>query len=110
MVVLRKIHGDAIPEPTACKVTRWTKDPYARGSYSFVAVGASANSYELLGRPATRRVLFAGEHTSKVLFAKIWGGGGGLSKIKCVSFKLLHAFEQDSELEDCNLLLSKDPE
>lgn len=32
-------------------VTRWKNDPYARGSYSFVAVGASGNDYDLLAAP-----------------------------------------------------------
>jgi polyamine oxidase len=29
------------PEPTGALVTRWASDPYARGSYSFLAVGSS---------------------------------------------------------------------
>lgn len=36
------------------------------GSYSFVAVGAKAATYDLLAKPVHRRILFAGEHTCKV--------------------------------------------
>ena len=46
-------------------VTRWQSDPYARGSYSFVAVGSKgAADYDDLGKPEGR-VLFAGEHTCR---------------------------------------------
>jgi len=34
-------------------VTRWKSDPWARGSYSFVAVGASGNDYDLLAAPVS---------------------------------------------------------
>jgi Flavin containing amine oxidoreductase len=37
----------------------------AAGSYSFVAPGASGKTYEQLALPVRRRVLFAGEHTSR---------------------------------------------
>ena len=32
-------------------MTRWKSDPWARGSYSFVAVGSSGNDYDLLSAP-----------------------------------------------------------
>lgn len=35
------------------------------GSYSYVAVGSSAKTYDLLAAPVRRRLLFAGEHTIK---------------------------------------------
>jgi hypothetical protein len=35
------------------------------GSYSYVAVGASAKTYDALAAPVRRRVLWAGEHTCK---------------------------------------------
>jgi len=46
-------------------VTRWQTDPYARGSYSYVAVGSKGGAdYDELGKPEGR-ILFAGEHTCK---------------------------------------------
>ncbi|KAK2076589.1 hypothetical protein QBZ16_005349 [Prototheca wickerhamii] len=63
---LRNIFGqDAVPGPSATAVTRWASDPAARGSYSFVAVGASGRDYDVLALPVRRRVLFAGEHTAR---------------------------------------------
>lgn len=54
-----------IPDPVSCHVTRWFSDDYAKGSYSFVAVGASGNDYDLLARPVGRQIFFAGEHTCR---------------------------------------------
>jgi monoamine oxidase len=41
----------------------WMTDPYARGAYSYVAVGGSGAS-ALLARPVQRTLFFAGEHVS----------------------------------------------
>ena len=35
------------------------------GSYSYVAVGSSAKTYDALAAPVRRRLLWAGEHTCK---------------------------------------------
>lgn len=45
-----------------------------RGSYSFVAVGASAGEYDTLAEPVGQRLLFAGEHTCKARRAYERGG------------------------------------
>ena len=51
------------PNPVGVTVSRWGSDPYARGSYSYVAVGASGADYGALARPvAGGRLCFAGEH------------------------------------------------
>ncbi len=34
-------------------MTRWRADPWARGSYSFVAVGASGSDYDVLATPVS---------------------------------------------------------
>ena len=41
----------------------WVTDPYARGAYSYVAVGGSSAS-AVLARPVKRTLFFAGEHVS----------------------------------------------
>ena len=53
-----------VPDPVAVACTRWGGDAFSRGSYSYVAVGASGDDYDELGRPEGR-VLFAGEHTCR---------------------------------------------
>lgn len=40
-------------QPKETVVTRWRSDPWARGSYSFVAVGASGSDYDLLAAPVS---------------------------------------------------------
>lgn len=45
-------------------VTRWAGDPFARGSYSFLAVGASPEVRATLATPPGPSLVLAGEHTS----------------------------------------------
>ena len=64
---------DAAPEPTGALVTRWAADPYARGSYSFLAVGSSPADLRALAEPVGERLLFAGEATHEDFFATVHG-------------------------------------
>lgn len=52
---------DALTENTLS--TRWAADPFARGSYSFLAVGSTGVDRAVLASPAGN-VILAGEHTS----------------------------------------------
>jgi monoamine oxidase len=61
------------PNPSGSLVTRWAEDPFARGSYSFVAVGSSPDDMETLGEPVGERLLFAGEATNPEFFATVHG-------------------------------------
>jgi monoamine oxidase len=48
-------------------VSDWGRNPYARGSYSYIAVGGSGRDYDELAWPIgvdSQRVFFAGEHTN----------------------------------------------
>ncbi|KAL5706572.1 hypothetical protein ACHQM5_024722 [Ranunculus cassubicifolius] len=64
--VLRKLFGTAsVPDPVASVVTNWGQDPFSRGAYSYVAVGASGEDYDILGRPVENCLFFAGEATCK---------------------------------------------
>lgn len=91
MLVLRGIFGTAnVPDPKETVVSRWRADPWARGSYSFVAVGASGSDYDLLAAPVScsrsaepntssnptdgsERLYFAGEHTIRNYPATVHG-------------------------------------
>ncbi len=64
MQTLRAIYGNDIPEPDSYLITRWNKDPYALGSYSYVGVGASAKDYQELAKSVNNQLFFAGEATS----------------------------------------------
>jgi monoamine oxidase len=64
MRALRAMFGDEIPAPEAFAITRWASDPFARGSYSYLATGATPDDYQTLAEPVAGRVMFAGEATN----------------------------------------------
>ncbi|ROP72672.1 NAD(P)/FAD-dependent oxidoreductase [Curtobacterium sp. PhB115] len=59
---LRRMFGPSVPAPEAVRITRWADDPFSRGSYSYLHVGASPEDHDLLGTPSGR-VQLAGEAT-----------------------------------------------
>lgn len=66
LMVLRKLFGEAmVPDPVASVVTDWGRDPFSYGAYSYVAVGASGEDYDILARPVGNCLFFAGEATCK---------------------------------------------
>ncbi|GBG33200.1 Lysine-specific histone demethylase 1-like 1 [Hondaea fermentalgiana] len=66
MLVLRKMFANQdVPDPTRAVVTKWASDPMARGAYSYVAVGATGEEYDLIAEPVNERIFFAGEATSR---------------------------------------------
>lgn len=65
MAALRAMFGESVPEPVAAQVTRWKRDPFARGAYSFQPVGTKAKTRrQLFGSDWGDRLFFAGEATS----------------------------------------------
>ncbi|KAJ0183318.1 hypothetical protein K1T71_001294 [Dendrolimus kikuchii] len=79
--ILRKFLNDPfVPEPQKCVCTSWRKQPYTRGSYTAIAVGASQSDIESLSQPLFRHVhdkkpvlLFAGEHTHSSFYSTAHG-------------------------------------
>lgn len=61
------------PAPAGAVVTRWGADPYARGSYSFLAVGSGPHDQRALAEPVGDRLAFAGEATHEEFFATAHG-------------------------------------
>ena len=53
-----------LPEPTEAFVTRWSTDPLAGGSYSYVRVGGTLDDLLAMGEPIDNKLLFGGEHTA----------------------------------------------
>jgi monoamine oxidase len=60
---LEALTGERLPAPEGFVRTDWAADPFARGSYSHIAPGATEDDYETLAEPAGRRLFLAGEHT-----------------------------------------------
>lgn len=71
VAALQTAQGSAIPAPSASTVTRWTTDPYAGGSYSFLPVGASRDDLVTLSEPEGTRLLFAGEATEPDYYGNV---------------------------------------
>jgi lysine-specific histone demethylase 1 len=68
LATLRGIFGHRgiiVPAPVTWRCTRWEGDPFAYGSYSHVAVGASGDDYDAMAEPVANRLFFAGEATTK---------------------------------------------
>lgn len=61
---LRRALGGGVPDPEEVIVTRWGRDPFARGSYSHIPVGARPDDHDALARPIGR-VALAGEATHR---------------------------------------------
>lgn len=71
--VLRQMFPDKnIPEPTAFFYPRWTKEPWAFGSYSNWPAGTTLEIHQNL-RANTHRLWFAGEATSAQYFGFLHG-------------------------------------
>lgn len=102
-VFFKGIFGNqVVPQPRESVVTRWRADPWARGSYSFVAVGSSGSDYDLLAAPVAPpatpgapppqpRVFFAGKYLASAIF------------LSATSFSLLFLGEAD-ESGVCRLI------
>jgi hypothetical protein len=69
MRVLREMFGPLAQEPKRLQVTKWNSDPFARGAYTYVAVGATPSDIEALAAPVGERMLFAGEATVRTHWA-----------------------------------------
>ncbi|KAK4405111.1 Lysine-specific histone demethylase 11 [Sesamum angolense] len=65
--------GIAVPDPVQAVCTRWGQDQFSYGSYSYVAIGASGDDYDILAENVADRVFFAGEATNKQYPATMHG-------------------------------------
>jgi monoamine oxidase len=62
LAALHEMFG-AVPEPSEALTTDWTGDPWARGSYSYVPIGATVEDMHRLAEPVSSRLSLAGEAT-----------------------------------------------
>jgi monoamine oxidase len=61
----REIFGEAATSPLCAHYHDWAADPYARGAYSYLKVGAG-NARELLASPLAPSLCFAGEAAASI--------------------------------------------
>jgi hypothetical protein len=69
--VLEDTFGELPLEPRSITRTRWRTDPFARGSYSYVALGATPDDLNALAEPVDGRLFFAGEATVRQHWATV---------------------------------------
>ncbi|TAQ89692.1 hypothetical protein B7494_g1960 [Chlorociboria aeruginascens] len=60
--VLTSVFGPSVPTPIEAVVTRWGRDTFSRGSYSYTGPNFRPDDYEVMARPVGN-LFFAGEHT-----------------------------------------------
>ena len=97
-------HKDSLPRPTHAIVSRWRKDPFARGSYSFVGPDATGADYDILGEPVDQKVFFAGEATCRTHPATVHGAY--MSGLRVAS-EILEAFIGKIEMPPEDVLIPK---
>lgn len=65
--------GPALPQPTGMVRTSWAEDPFARGSYSYLPVGATPALRAELAASVEGRLFFAGEAADRANPATVHG-------------------------------------
>ncbi|XP_044169488.1 polyamine oxidase 1-like [Acropora millepora] len=60
MQVLRNMYGDGIPNATEIVVSKWSQNPYVRGSWSDPVVGTDHSAHANMARPI-KNLFFGGE-------------------------------------------------
>lgn len=73
LATLRRIFGRATPDPLDYQLTRWAADPFAAGSYSFNALGATPQMRDDLAASVGGKLFFAGEATALKHFGSAHG-------------------------------------
>ncbi|KAK6342724.1 hypothetical protein TWF718_008114 [Orbilia javanica] len=72
--ILKKCWGEKVPDhPEQFLVTKWRRDPFALGSYSYVAPGSTGADYDIIAEPINDQIFFAGEHTNRKYPATVHG-------------------------------------
>lgn len=71
--VLRDMFGPAVAAPRGVLTSAWSTDPWALGSYSFNAVGATRADRVALAAPIAGRIFWAGEATEPDYHSTVHG-------------------------------------
>lgn len=60
---LRRLYGDRVEQPTRVQITAWQADPFARGAYAYMKVGATMEDHDTIATPIGGVLHLAGEAT-----------------------------------------------
>ena len=72
-ILARIYNKESLPQPIQYIVSRWHRDPFACGSYSFVGPDATGKDYDILGESVDQKLFFAGEATCRTHPATVHG-------------------------------------
>ncbi|NJO19143.1 MAG: FAD-dependent oxidoreductase [Spirulinaceae cyanobacterium RM2_2_10] len=61
--ILKTICNCRLPTLAGAVISRWQRDRFAAGTYSYAAVGSTPTDFAALAAPVTPRLTLAGEHT-----------------------------------------------
>ncbi|CAG5105000.1 Oidioi.mRNA.OKI2018_I69.chr1.g1743.t1.cds [Oikopleura dioica] len=106
MMLLKEIFGQGKVTFTKLKrseVTGWKRNPFIRGAYSYIKVGASGRDYDMLSLPVENEntgIFFAGEHTMRKYPATVHGAYlSGLREAGRIADKFGKAFYRTNTSE-----------
>jgi monoamine oxidase len=68
---LQQMFGTTAVRPRHVERTRWGHDPFAMGSYAYIAVGTTPADLDVLAEPVDDRLFFAGEATVRQHWATV---------------------------------------
>ena len=72
MKSLRRAFGSDVPQPVAHLISRWGQEPYILGSYSYTNINyPDLELRDDLAETVDRKLFFAGEATSKEMYAYV---------------------------------------
>ena len=61
---VRRMFGEGVPAPLEVITTRWSRNPFSLGAYSFSNQGVRPRDFDSLASPIEETLLLAGEHTT----------------------------------------------
>lgn len=73
MSALKVMFGANIPKPIDYQITRWAKDEFSFGSYSYNKLGYNPKMRDALAKPLNNKIFFAGEACEKEYFGTVHG-------------------------------------
>ncbi|MBL4647295.1 MAG: FAD-dependent oxidoreductase [Rhizobiales bacterium] len=89
MDAIRSMFGNRAPNPSNARMTRWSKDPFTKGAYSYAKLGSKPADFDDLAQPIAKTLIFAGEHTNFKYHATTHGAHlSGLAAADIIEDKL----------------------
>jgi lysine-specific histone demethylase 1 len=70
--ILQSLFGPSVPQPVEAIITRWGRDKFAKGSYSYTGPNFRPDDYDMMAK-SVHNLFFAGEHTSGTHPATVHG-------------------------------------